>query len=509
MLPTGMTSLRKIRKMDCYYVDKTEHLRRLVEGGQYYFLSRPRRFGKTLLVDTLQKLFEGSEELFRGLAVHGKWDWSAHHPVVRISFGGGNFDSQDFVRKNVEDQLAETERLAGLEPGPVEASIRFRRLIRTLHERTGQRTVVLVDEYDKPILDALGDRELARANRDFLRGFYAMIKDCDEQLRFVFLTGVSRFSQAGIFSGLNNLRDITLDPRFGDLCGYTDAELDAVFAPELEGLDRDEVRHWYNGYNWRGADKVYNPFDILLLFETREFKAHWFQTGTPRFLVDLVSRHRVVSPALECMVADDELLSAFDVDDISVEALLFQTGYLTIVGEETADGLYRLDYPNREVKHSLNRRLLRAMAPTTGREATRQAELARLTAEDDLEKVKALFEAFFASVPHDWHRKNDLANYEGYWAALVYSHFAAAGLDVRVEEATARGRLDMAVLGPGCVHLYEFKVVDRGQEGRALAQIRERGYADKYRHLGVPIRLIGMEFGREERNIVGFEFETA
>ena len=159
MLPTGMTSLRKIRKMDCYYVDKTDHLRRLVEGGQYYFLSRPRRFGKTLLVDTLQKLFEGSEELFRGLAVHGKWDWSAHHPVVRISFGGGNFDSPDFVRKNVEDQLAETERLAGLEPGPGEASIRFRRLIRTLHERTGQRTVVLVDEYDKPILDALGDRE--------------------------------------------------------------------------------------------------------------------------------------------------------------------------------------------------------------------------------------------------------------------------------------------------------------------------------------------------------------
>ena len=497
--------------MGCYYVDKTDHARRLVERGKYYFLSRPRRFGKTLLVDTLQKLFEGSEELFRGLAVHGEWDWSARHPVVRISFGGGNFDSLDFVRKNVEDQLAETERLAGLEPGSGEASIRFRRLIRTLHERTGQRTVVLVDEYDKPILDALGDRELARANRDFLRGFYAMIKDCDEQLRFVFLTGVSRFSQAGIFSGLNNLRDITLDPRFGDLCGYTDAELDAVFAPELEGLDRDEVRHWYNGYNWRGADKVYNPFDILLLFETREFKAHWFQTGTPRFLVDLVSRRRIETPALECMVADDELLSAFDVDDISVEALLFQTGYLTIAGEEAAGvrSLYRLDYPNYEVKFSLNGRLLRAMAPVTGGEATRQAELARLTAEDDPEKVRTLFEAFFASVPHDWHRKNDLANYEGYWAALVYSHFAAAGLDVRVEEATARGRLDMAVLSPGCVHVYEFKVVDRGQEGRALAQIRERGYADKYRHLGVPIRLIGMEFGREERNIVGFEFETA
>ncbi len=511
MLPIGISSLRKIRTRDCYYVDKTEHVRRLVEGGDYYFLSRPRRFGKTLLVDTLQKLFEGSEELFRGLAVHGMWDWSARHPVVRLDFGGGDFGDPDGVREETESQLKAAERLAGIEPGSARVSIRFRELIAALHERTGQRAVVLVDEYDKPILDALGDRELARANRDFLRSLYGVIKACDEQLRFVFLTGVSKFSQAGIFSGLNNLRDITLDPRFGALCGYTDEELDAVFAPELEGLDREEVRRWYNGYNWCGAEKVYNPFDVLLLFETRRFEAHWFRTGTPTFLVDLLSRRRVAAPALEGLVADDELLSAFDVDDISTEALLFQTGYLTIVGEESADGgsLYRLDYPNYEVKLSLNKRLLRAMAPATRQDATRQAELARLTAEDDPEKVRALFEAFFASIPHDWHRKNELANYEGYWAALVYSHFAAAGLDVRVEESTARGRLDMAVLSPGCVHLYEFKVVDGGPEGRALAQMRERGYADKYRHLGVPIRLIGMEFGREERNIVGFEFETA
>ncbi len=497
--------------MNCYYVDKTDHVRRLVERGKYYFLSRPRRFGKTLLVDTLQKLFEGNEELFRGLAVHGAWDWSVRHPVVRISFGGGDFSVPDFVRSNVEDQLEETERLAGVDPGPVEASIRFRRLIRTLHERTGQKVVVLVDEYDKPILDALGDRELALANRDFLRGFYAMIKDCDEQLHFVFLTGVTKFSKAGIFSGLNNLRDITLAPEFSAICGYTDAELDVVFAPELEGLDRNEIRRWYNGYNWLGPEKVYNPFDVLLLLADRRFGNYWFQSGTPTFLVDLLSRCRVATPTLEGLVADDDLLSAFDVDDIGIEALLFQTGYLTIASEEAAAGgcLYRLDYPNHEVKFSLNRRLLRMMAPVTGREATRQADLAKLTAGDDPEGVKELFEAFFASIPHDWYRKNDIANYEGYWAALVYSHFAAAALDVRVEEATARGRLDMAVLTPGCVHLYEFKVVDGKPKGRTLAQMRERGYADKYRHLGVPIRLIGIEFGRNERNIVGFEFETA
>ena len=505
MLPTGMTSLRKIRTRDCYYVDKTDHVRRLVEGGDFYFLSRPRRFGKTLLVDTLQKLFEGSEELFRGLAVHGKWDWSARHPVVRISFGGGNFDSPDLVRRNVEDQLEETERLAGLEPGSGEASIRFRRLIRTLHERTGQRTVVLVDEYDKPILDALGDRELARANRDFLRGFYAMIKDCDEQLRFVFLTGVSRFSQAGIFSGLNNLIDITLEPEFSDICGYTDADLDAVFAPEFEGLDRKEVRRWYNGYNWRGAEKVYNPFDILLLFRTREFEAHWFRTGTPTFLADLLSRRRVAAPALEGMFANATLLSAIDVDRIPVEALLFQTGYLTIVGEERDEEalLYRLGYPNLEVKRSLNALLLETMAPDVPIEAESR-ELRRLMRTNDFAGVERLFRAFLASVPNEWYANTGMAG--AHYASVFYSHFVAAGMDVRAEESTARGRSDLAVLYNGSAYLFELKVADGKREGRALAQIRERGYADKYR--GMPTHLIGIEFGREERNIVGFAFET-
>ena len=348
--------------MDCYYVDKTEHVRRLVEGGKYYFLSRPRRFGKTLLVDTLQELFEGSEELFRGLAIHDGWDWSARHPVVRISFGGGNFDSPDFIRSNLDDQLEETERLAGLEPGAAEASIRFRRLIRALHERTGQRTVVLVDEYDKPILDALGDRELALANRDFLRGFYAMIKDCDEQLHFVFLTGVSKL--VGLFSGLNNLIDITLEPEFSDICGCTDDELDAVFAPELEGLDRDEIRRWYNGYNWRGPERLYNPFGLLLLFRRREFRPYWFHSGTPTFLVETLARRDLPTPDLDGMIGSESLLSTFDVDNISIEALLFQTGYLTIAGEE--DGCYRLDYPNLEVRRSLGEALLEELLPVRG-----------------------------------------------------------------------------------------------------------------------------------------------
>ncbi len=491
--------------MDCYYVDKTDHVRRLVERGKYYFLSRPRRFGKTLLVDTLQELFEGSEELFRGLAVHGKWDWSARHPVVRISFGSGNLGDPDRLHRNAMMQLDAAEKRAGVRCGYPDASDRLHHLISELHGRAGRRVVVLVDEYDKPILDALGDRELALANRDFLRGFYSVVKDCDAHIRFAFLTGVSKFSQAGLFSGLNNLRDITLDPRFGAICGYTDDELDAVFAPELEGLDRENVRRWYNGYNWRGPERVYNPFDILLLFETREFEEHWFQTGTPTFLADLLARRRVAAPALEGAVANAALLSALDVDRIPVETLLFQTGYLTIVDEKRDDDalLYRLDYPNQEVRRSLNELLLQTMVPDVAVAAESQ-ELRRLMRVNDFAGLERQFRALLASIPNEWYANTGLAGYEAHYASVLYSHFVAAGMDVRAEESTARGRL--AVLYGGGVYLFEFKVVDGKPEGRALA--RERGYADKHRRPGVPVHLIGIEFGREERNIVGFEFET-
>ncbi len=517
MLPIGLTSLQKIRRRDCYYVDKTDHVRRLVEGGDYYFLSRPRRFGKTLLVDTLQKLFDPpgghAPEVVRGKrgAVPGPRHTRQVGLVgapVRLDFSGvGRFDTPDGVRGTVERQLAATERRAGLEPGPAGTAVRFHELIEALHERTGQQAVVLVDEYDKPILDALGDRELALANRDFLRSLYGVIKASDEQLRFVFLTGVSRFSRAGIFSGLNNLRDITLDPRFGAICGYTDDELDAVFAPELEGLDRQKVRRWYNGYNWRGPERVYNPFDILLLFETREFEEHWFQTGTPTFLADLLARRRVSAPDLEGAVANATLLSAFDVDRIPVETFLFQAGYLTIA-DEKRDGdalLYRLDYPNQEVKRSLNELLLQTMAPGVAVAAESQ-ELRRLMRTNDFAGIERQFRALLASIPNERCANTGMAGYEAHYASVFYSHFVAAGMDVRAEESTARGRSDLAVLYDGGVYLFEFKVADG--KGRALAQIRERGYADKYRRPGVPVHLIGIEFGREERNIVDFRFET-
>ena len=510
-LPVGIQTLGNIRARNCYYVDKTPHVLRLVEEGTHYFLSRPRRFGKSLLVDTLKELFEGNGELFRGLAIHGQWDWTVKNPVVRISFSGGNYKDPERLPRAVTRQLDTIGEDAGIGLRYTDPPDRFEHLIRMLHRHTRQQVVVLVDEYDKPILDALSDSKTAGANRDFLRGFYGVIKDCDEHIRFCFLAGVSKLLKAGLFSGLNNLRDITLSPAYGTICGYKDDDLDTVFAPELDGLDRDEIRRWYNGYNWLGEGKVYNPFDILLLFRRREFGNHWFDTGTPTFLTDLLARRRIAPPALEGLVADDALLSAFDVDRIEPEALLFQTGYLTIAEEVRQGGepVYRLGHPNHEVRCSLNRWLLRGMVPNAGRGEADQVRLHALTRADDLEGVRGLFEAFFAGIPYEWYRRNDLVHYEGYWAALMYSHFAAAGLDVRVEGMTPHGRLDMAVVCPGHVHLYEFKVVNGKPEDRALEQMRERGYADKYRDLGVPIRLVGVEFGGTERNITAFSVETA
>ena len=247
-------------------------------------------------MDTLRSLFEGSEELFRGLDIHEHWDWSVKYPVVRLSFDGKYNEPED-VERSVLNQLALIEHGAGLDPVPIVdgGPERLQHLLYHLHHATGQQVVLLVDEYDKPILDILENPDLAKANRDYLRGFYGIIKGSAEHVRFCLVTGVIMFSKVNLFSGLNNLEDISLDPRYATLCGYTDADLDTVFAPELPGLDREAVRRWYNGYHWRGKEKVYNPFDVLLLFRNREFRPWWFETGSPDFLFRLLM-DKEVSP---------------------------------------------------------------------------------------------------------------------------------------------------------------------------------------------------------------------
>ena len=523
-LPIGIQTFRLIREEGCYYVDKTAHIQRLIDAGRHYFLSRPRRFGKSLLLDTIKELFEGGEELFRGLAVHDRWDWGVRRPVLRLDFGRGSFDEPGLAAKEALAQLDAIERRAGVEGRYDTAPARFGHLIESLRERSGRRVVVLVDEYDKPILDALEAPEVARANRSFLRGLYSVIKSCDAHVKFTFLTGVSKFSKVSLFSGLNNLTDITLDPRYSAICGYTEQDLDEVFAPELPGLDRAEVRRWYNGYSWLGEGKVYNPFDILLLFDSRRFKAHWFETGSPKFLVDTLLRRGVPTPDLEGMVGTEALLSAFDVDEMSVEALLFQTGYLTIVGEEDRGGRirYRLGYPNQEVRQSLNERLLTALLPDAARRRADDAPLRELLAANDFAGLEAFLRSLFAGVPHQWHAKNDIANYEGYYASVVYSCFAAHGFDLIPEDSSSAGRADMVVRFDGGVYVFEFKSVGKESSGRALAQIKEKGCSfmrgaspsrspaegsNKYRRLGRPVHLVGVEFSREDRNIAAFEVE--
>ncbi len=510
-LPIGIQSFRNLRERNCYYVDKTAYIERLVDEGTHYFLSRPRRFGKSLFLGTLKELFEGNEKLFEGLHVHAGWNWGERHPVVRLSFSGGNFTETAGLHANVAAQLDRLERASGVQPRYDTAPERFGHLITSLHERCGQPVVVLVDEYDKPILEALGAPPVARANRDFLRSVYGVIKDCDDYVRFAFLTGVSKFSKVNLFSDLNNLIDITLEPAYSSICGYTERDLDTVFAPELEGLDRKQVRDWYNGYSWLGDEKVYNPFDVLLLLRRRTFDAHWFETGSPAFLVDTLFERQVSSVSLEDMVGTADLLSAFDVDHVSTQALLFQTGYLTITDDAELDGerLYRLGYPNREVRQSLNRVLLRRLTPGARAQTADRIRLARLLKAADFAGLRELLHAFFASIPYEWHTNNDIARYEGYYASVFYSYFAASGYDIVVEESSAAGRLDMAVRTGGRVYLFEFKVTEQAGEGAALAQLRERGYAAKYRGRGEPIHLIGVEFSRTTRTLTAFEAADA
>ena len=510
-LPIGIQTFREIREGDYYYVDKTAYAWRLVDGGKSYFLSRPRRFGKSLFLSTLKELFEGNEALFQGLDIHDKWDWSRRHPVVCLSFGAGNFKEPGFLQANLIEQLADAEEQAGSPSGHTTAPGRLRRLLRVLHQSAGERVAVLVDEYDKPILDALDEPDLARANRDTLRGLYGTIKDCDEHVRFTFLTGVSKFSQASVFSGLNNLTDLTLDPNYSAICGYTDADFDRVFAPELPGLDRDEIRRWYNGYNWLGDENVYNPFDVLLLFRSREFEAHWFGTGTPAFLIDTMQKRGAGVPPLDRAYSRRDLLSRFDVDNIETGALLFQTGYLTIQGVEKEDGetWFRLGYPNYEVRKSLNETLLESLTPDVSVQLRKGRRLRELLRANDFSGIETQLRAFFASIPYEWHTRNDIARYEGYYASVLYAWFAGLGLDVVLEDSTSRGRLDMAVRFNEQIYLFEFKVVELAPEGSAMTQLKERGYADKYQGAGQPVHLIGVEFSRDSRNLVAFETEPA
>jgi len=506
-LPIGIQTFSEIRTENYYYADKTDFCLKLATQGKYYFLSRPRRFGKSLLIDTIGELFAGNQPLFEGLYIYDRWDWSIKYPVILISFGGGVIENRADLEIKIQEQLRINQANLQITCSEKVAQVCFAELVRFSHEKTGQRIVILVDEYDKPILDNLHKPEIAREIRDGLRNLYSVIKDSDAHVKFAMLTGVSKFSKVSLFSGLNNLRDITVTSEFSTICGYTDEDIDTLFAPELDGLNREQIRHWYNGYNWTGQS-VYNPFDVLLLFQDRIFKAHWFETGSATFLIDLLAQRGFFTPDLALQQTSLELLSAFDVEKISNEALLFQTGYLTISHvEEPLPNywIYVLSYPNHEVETSLNSALLGAFGLNEQKALLNRLQLIPILKHNDFAKMQNLFTVFFASIPHDWYRNNPIAQYEGYYASVFYSYFAALDLEIILEDVTNHRRIDMTVKFNDNIYLFEFKVVEFFPEGKALQQLIDKNYAQKYQAQCQPIHLIGVEFSKESRSVIGFE----
>jgi len=508
-LPIGIQTFARIREDGCYYVDKTPHILRLIDEGTHYFLSRPRRFGKSLLIDTIAELFEGNQALFTGLHAEAHWDWSQRNPVVRISFGAGVLHSREALDTKIEETLAYLQQRWGVACAQRSISGRFTELLQQIHAQTGQRVVVLVDEYDKPILDNITDSDIARQMRDGLRNLYSVIKDADAHIRFAMLTGVSKFSKVSLLSGLNNFKDITLDSTYSDLCGYTDADLDTVFAPELAGLNREDIRRWYHGYHWTG-ESVYNPQSILLHLSNPAARASWFETGTPSFLIELVRQRGHWTPPLgkiEIPMADE---MDDDIGALPLPVLLFETGYLTIDAQTPAShaNAHRLRYANQNALGSLVGYFLNRLLPSAG--DFYRASLGLLTPlqASEPQNLRSPIERVFSGLCVQWCRSKPMEPLDGYWNSLFHAMFANLGLDCHVEDAAKEGRIDMTVPFNGHIYLFEFKVVELVPEGRALAQIVERAYADKYRSRGEPIHLIGVEFSQQTRSVVGFEVQS-
>ncbi len=512
-LPIGISTFQKIREEGHIYVDKTIYIEKLLAEGDYYFLSRPRRFGKSLLVDTIRELYEGNEPLFKGLHIHSSWDWETQHPVLSFSFARGGIQSAEQLHGRIQELLqAANQRLDLNCEASHDNGKFFSDILEAAQKTHGQKVVVLIDEYDKPLLDNITNTEIATKIRNTLGAFYSTIKAQDANIKFAFLTGVSKFSKVSIFSGLNNLRDITLSPSYSAMCGYTQQELEENFTQHLEGADLEEVRAWYNGYSWEG-EKVYNPAAILaFLQEEQQFASYWFETATPGFLIELLKQRYYHIPDFENLRVPRETLGQFEVDHLDIAAILFQTGYLTISNVERRFGkpIYTLQFPNKEVRTSFNDMVLRNYLIKSHRDPL---PLAQALEEADTKALEEHFRALFAGIANENYRKNSIGDYEGYYASVMYASLASLGFEVHAEESTNRGRIDLTVAlknsqGVKIVYIFEFKAVDSSSgDDAALAQIKQKGYAEKYRTAGARILLVGIAFDKTSRSVSSFTVE--
>ncbi len=511
-LPIGIQTFHQIRdKEENYiYIDKTYLALKLIKSGKYYFLSRPRRFGKSLFLDTLKDIFEGKKELFEGLYIYDKWDWERTYPVIKISFGAGVIEDRADLDKRIFNIIKANQEKLEIECEDIDDSREcFFQLIKLAYEKYKQKVVILIDEYDKPILDNVTDKKLSKKIRDRLKNIYSVIKDSDQYVKFAFLTGVSKFSRVSLFSGLNNLEDISLDERYATICGYTHKDVETHFEERLDGVDLVELKKWYNGYNFLG-DGVYNPFDILLFFSKgKSYRNYWFETGNPSFLIEVLKQKKYFLPNLEDVAVSESDLGSFDVDDIKIETLLFQTGYLTIKEVKTIfnQRIYKLTYPNLEVRTALNENIFKYLLTDSS-----IPKIPILTAilNKDMDKFKREIYQLFASLPYNSYIKNDIQNYEGYYANVMYAYLAGLGIQFIAEDVSNLGRIDLTIATPDMSQVYviEFKVVNnKSQNAKALEQIKEKRYYEKYQEKADELIIIGIEFSKEDKNISKFEWE--
>ena len=530
-LPIGIQSFKDLREKGFLYVDKTEYLFRLINSSKVYFLSRPRRFGKSLFLSTLAAYFRGQKELFKGLylekaeekqaAQENRPPWQAY-PVLYLDFNTGQYELSGALDETLSYFLDTEEPKYNLQKNSFSHAKRFTSLIQAAYQQTGKQVVILVDEYDKPLLQTMGVNEALNEHyRNMLKAFYSVIKTCDQYIRFAFLTGVTKFSKISIFSDLNNLRDISMEEDYAGICGITQEELEANFQSEIQALATRqdltyqqalaELKQWYDGYLFHQAGKgMYNPYSVLSALVKREIKSYWFSTGTPTFLVNYLKEAHYYIPDLDGKVElNEEELETYRAVAEDALPILFQAGYLTIKEYISDVRLYRLGFPNDEVRYGFLRNVLPAYSAVPFTQGG--AWVARFVQDIREGKVDSFMErmqSLIAGIPYDNFTEENLKLREQNYQAAVYLIFKLMGQFVQTEEHCSTGRIDCVVRTVDTVYIFEFKLSGNGSAEDALNQIKENGYAERYKADSKKIVLIGSSFDEQTRTIKDWKTEA-
>jgi hypothetical protein len=498
--PVGLQDFEKIRTENFLYVDKTEFIYKMANIGGYYFLSRPRRFGKSLFISTLESLFLAKKELFKGLFIEDKWNWEMKNPIIRISFS--NIGHKDLgLREAINRSLDSTAQQYGISLHATYNAGKFKELILQLSETRG-KVVVLIDEYDKPIIDYLGDStEKAIENRDILKAFYSILKDADPYLKLVFITGVSKFSRVSIFSDLNNLQDLTTNKFFSGCCGITQNELESYFEKELQETDKERIKEWYNGYSWDNRVRVYNPFSLLNFFvQGYEFKSFWFETGTPTFLIKLAENEHHFN--FEEVEISTTALSAYDIQKLQLIPLMFQTGYLTVKSYDEIGDVYTLTYPNKEVRKAYIENLIAAFSHANlGYGVVYVNKIRQFLEKGEVDKIEEILNTIFKSLPYElWQKEN-----EHFYHAIIHLTFTLLGVYVQSEVQTSDGRMDALIRMKDYIYCIEFKLDKSADE--AIQQIKDKGYLEPFILENKKRIAIGINFSTSTKKVEGLKWE--